>query len=85
MLDRAPSSLRALARQRDRWQRGLLETLARHRGMIGRRRYGRVGLVGLPYLVLFEALGPLLEALAYPATRSRWGGSTPGSRSPYSP
>jgi cellulose synthase/poly-beta-1,6-N-acetylglucosamine synthase-like glycosyltransferase len=64
----APGSLRALARQRDRWQRGLLETLSRHRGMIGRRRYGRVGLVGMPYLVLFEVLGPLLEALAYPTT-----------------
>jgi cellulose synthase/poly-beta-1,6-N-acetylglucosamine synthase-like glycosyltransferase len=64
----APTELRALARQRDRWQRGLLETLVRHRDMVGRRRYGRAGLLALPYLVLFEALGPLLEALAYPAT-----------------
>jgi cellulose synthase/poly-beta-1,6-N-acetylglucosamine synthase-like glycosyltransferase len=64
----APTSLRALARQRDRWQRGLLETLWTHRAMVGRRRYGRAGLVAMPYLVAFEAVGPLLEALAYPAT-----------------
>ena len=64
----APTDLRALARQRDRWQRGLLETLMTHRGMIGRPRYGRTGMLALPYLVVFEALGPLLEALAYPLT-----------------
>jgi cellulose synthase/poly-beta-1,6-N-acetylglucosamine synthase-like glycosyltransferase len=60
-----PRSFRVLCRQRNRWHRGLLETLIRHRGMIGRRRYGIVGLVGMPYFVLFEALGPLIETLGY--------------------
>jgi cellulose synthase/poly-beta-1,6-N-acetylglucosamine synthase-like glycosyltransferase len=61
----APDRLRALVRQRDRWQRGLLEMLHRHRGMLGRRRYGRVGTVAMPYFLIFEALGPLLEAAGY--------------------
>jgi hypothetical protein len=33
--------------------------------MIGRPRYGIVGIVGMPYFVLFEALGPLIETLGY--------------------
>ena len=61
----APSSLRVLCRQRNRWHRGLVETLWRHRGMIGRPRYGAVGLFALPYFLVFEALGPLLELAGY--------------------
>lgn len=61
----APASLRVLCRQRNRWHRGLVETLVRHRGMIGRRRYGVVGMFAMPYFVLFEALGPLLETVGY--------------------
>jgi len=60
-----PRSARVLFRQRNRWHRGLIETLLRHRGMVGRRRYGVIGLFALPYFVLFEALGPLLETLGY--------------------
>lgn len=61
----APASPRSLMLQRDRWQRGLIETLWRHRGMIGNPRYGRVGLIGLPYLLLFETLGPLVELVGF--------------------
>ncbi len=61
----APASLRVLCRQRNRWHRGLVETLWRHRGMIGRPRYGAVGLFALPYFLVFEALGPLLELAGY--------------------
>jgi cellulose synthase/poly-beta-1,6-N-acetylglucosamine synthase-like glycosyltransferase len=61
----APATLRALTRQRDRWQRGLIEMLRKHQGMIGRRRYGAVGMVALPYFIIFEAFGPLFEALGY--------------------
>jgi cellulose synthase/poly-beta-1,6-N-acetylglucosamine synthase-like glycosyltransferase len=60
-----PRSFRVLCRQRNRWHRGLIETLWRHRGMIGRRRYGAVGLLGMPYFVLFEAMGPLVETTGY--------------------
>jgi cellulose synthase/poly-beta-1,6-N-acetylglucosamine synthase-like glycosyltransferase len=57
----APSRLRVLARQRRRWHRGLTEILLKHRRMIGNPRYGRVGLVALPFYVLFELLAPVVE------------------------
>jgi cellulose synthase/poly-beta-1,6-N-acetylglucosamine synthase-like glycosyltransferase len=61
----APGTLRLLNRQRDRWHRGLVQTLFKHRGMIGRRRYGVIGLVSMPYFILFEALGPAIELVGY--------------------
>jgi cellulose synthase/poly-beta-1,6-N-acetylglucosamine synthase-like glycosyltransferase len=61
----APESLRILTHQRDRWQRGLMEMLYLHRGMLGRRRYGLVGMLALPYFMLFEAFGPTLEVIGY--------------------
>jgi cellulose synthase/poly-beta-1,6-N-acetylglucosamine synthase-like glycosyltransferase len=61
----APSSLRVLTRQRDRWQRGLIEMLLRHRRMLLRPRYGVVGMLALPYFVIFELLGPAIEVVGY--------------------
>jgi cellulose synthase/poly-beta-1,6-N-acetylglucosamine synthase-like glycosyltransferase len=57
----APSSLRVLGRQRRRWHRGIAEILSKHRRMIGNPRYGRIGLVALPYYVVFELLAPFVE------------------------
>lgn len=59
----APATWRVLARQRDRWQRGLAEMLWKHRKAMLNPRYGRVGLVAMPYYALFELLGPTLEAV----------------------
>jgi len=61
----APESLRALSRQRRRWQRGLAETLWRHRSMLARPRYGALGMVALPYFVLFELVGPIFELASF--------------------
>jgi cellulose synthase/poly-beta-1,6-N-acetylglucosamine synthase-like glycosyltransferase len=61
----APESLRAVRHQRANSQRGLMETLLRHRGMIGRQRYGRVGMVALPGFLLFELISPLVELSGY--------------------
>ena len=60
-----PASLRVLRRQRDRWHRGLMDTLLRHRKMLFNPRYGTVGLIGMPYFFLFEFLGPVIELLGY--------------------
>ncbi len=60
-----PESRQVLGRQRNRWYRGLLESLSLHRRMIGRRRYGAIGLVALPFFLLVEALGPLIEGMGY--------------------
>jgi cellulose synthase/poly-beta-1,6-N-acetylglucosamine synthase-like glycosyltransferase len=61
----APESLRALRRQRNRWQRGLADSLWRHRQVLGRPRHGRTGLVAVPCLAAFELAGPLLELSGY--------------------
>jgi cellulose synthase/poly-beta-1,6-N-acetylglucosamine synthase-like glycosyltransferase len=62
-----PESVRVLGRQRDRWQRGLFQTLTRHTKMLFNPRYGRAGLVAFPYFFFLEMLGPILEALGYVA------------------
>ncbi len=58
-----PSTFRVLRNQRRRWHRGLWETLWAYRGMLLRPRYGRVGLLALPYYWLFELCAPLLEGV----------------------
>jgi cellulose synthase/poly-beta-1,6-N-acetylglucosamine synthase-like glycosyltransferase len=63
----APETLRVLGRQRDRWHRGLIDSLSRHRRMLLNPRYGTVGMVAMPYFVLFELLGPVLELVGYGA------------------
>jgi cellulose synthase/poly-beta-1,6-N-acetylglucosamine synthase-like glycosyltransferase len=61
----APEDFRTLGRQRRRWQRGLAETLWRHRSVAFRPHYGALGLVAVPYFLFFELLGPLIELLGY--------------------
>jgi len=60
-----PNSVRVLARQRNRWHRGLVQTLWRHRSMMLNPRYGGIGLFAFPYFVCFEMLGPFVETLGY--------------------
>ncbi len=60
-----PESLQVLRRQRTRWHRGLIDTMWRHRGMLGRPRYGTVGLVAMPGFVVFEMLSPVIEFSGY--------------------
>ncbi len=61
----APEKISVLGSQRDRWQRGLAQVITRHRGMIGNPKYGVPGMVALPYYVVFELLGPVVELLGY--------------------
>jgi cellulose synthase/poly-beta-1,6-N-acetylglucosamine synthase-like glycosyltransferase len=68
----APEDLRQLSRQRRRWQRGLAETIWRHRQLIGRPRYGVFGMVALPYFLLFELLGPAIELTAFVMLPLSW-------------
>lgn len=60
-----PENLTILGRQRDRWQRGLLESLLRHKVMLLNPRYGRLGLVAFPYFFFLEMIGPVVEGLGY--------------------
>jgi cellulose synthase/poly-beta-1,6-N-acetylglucosamine synthase-like glycosyltransferase len=76
----APSSLAVLRRQRVRWQRGLIDCLSRHRGMLFNPRYGAVGLLALPYALTFELLGPLVELFGFLVVPLAWalGALAPG-------
>ncbi|MFC1930760.1 glycosyltransferase family 2 protein [Chloroflexota bacterium] len=60
-----PESLKILARQRNRWQRGLMDSLIRHREMFFNLKYGAIGMIVFPYFFLFEMLGPVVELLGY--------------------
>lgn len=61
----APETLKELGNQRTRWHQGLLTTLRLHRRMIGRPRYGMVGLFTLPYFLLFELWSPVVEVAGW--------------------
>src|SRR5207247_1006228 len=60
--------LRILSRQRERWHRGLIAGMWRHKGMLFNPRYGRVGLVAMPFFTFGEMLAPLVEVLGYGIT-----------------
>jgi len=60
-----PETLRGLSRQRDRWQRGLFQSLTRHRVMLLNSRYGKAGMLAFPYFFFLEMMGPVIEALGY--------------------
>jgi cellulose synthase/poly-beta-1,6-N-acetylglucosamine synthase-like glycosyltransferase len=60
-----PSDLGTLRRQRNRWHRGLWETLWTHKDMLFNPRYRRLGLVAVPYFWIFEALAPVVEITGY--------------------
>ncbi|HET7857337.1 MAG TPA: bifunctional polysaccharide deacetylase/glycosyltransferase family 2 protein, partial [Gaiellaceae bacterium] len=59
----APASLRQLWRQRFRWCYGTLQAVWKHRAAVWRRGEERIGRRGLPYLVLFQIVLPLLAPL----------------------
>jgi cellulose synthase/poly-beta-1,6-N-acetylglucosamine synthase-like glycosyltransferase len=58
-----PSDWTTLARQRARWQKGMLNTLWPNRDMLFRPRYGRIGAIALPNLWLYELLAPVIELI----------------------
>ena len=60
-----PSDLKTLLKQRNRWQRGLLDILSFHRNIAFKPRYKQIGFIGYPYFFFFEFLGPFLELIGY--------------------
>ena len=61
-----------LGRQRSRWQRGALETFAKHKDMLWSRRYGRIGSIGMGNVLLVDVLGPLIEVAGYLLIPAFW-------------
>ncbi len=57
-----PESFSILRKQRDRWQRGLLDIMTFHIRMFFNPKYNEVGLIAFPYFIIFEVIGPWIEA-----------------------
>ena len=61
----APESLAVLKSQRTRWQRGLGESIVANRGLLLHPRGGAPGWLALPFMVVFEWIGPVVELIGY--------------------
>ena len=60
-----PHHWKSLGNQRNRWHRGLMQTLQWNYDMCFNPKYGRTGMIGMGYFVLVEFLGPIVEVLGY--------------------
>ncbi|MBG48241.1 MAG: glycosyl transferase family 2 [Pseudozobellia sp.] len=60
-----PEDVKILVNQRDRWARGNLETLFKHKDMFFNSKYGRLGLLSYPYWFFYEWLAPLMEFFGF--------------------
>lgn len=58
-----PETLKVLHGQRNRWHRGMVETLRIHKQMAVNPRYGIMGMFTFSYFLFFEMLGPAVELL----------------------
>jgi cellulose synthase/poly-beta-1,6-N-acetylglucosamine synthase-like glycosyltransferase len=60
-----PDTLHELRKQRIRWHRGLLESIAGNARLLFHPRGGSAGWLTAPNLLVFEALGPIIEVAGY--------------------
>jgi cellulose synthase/poly-beta-1,6-N-acetylglucosamine synthase-like glycosyltransferase len=67
-----PHTWRMLRRQRNRWHRGMLQSLSRHRKMMFNPQYGVIGMLVMPYFLVFETMGPFVETLGYISVPLAW-------------
>jgi cellulose synthase/poly-beta-1,6-N-acetylglucosamine synthase-like glycosyltransferase len=56
-----PESTRILGRQRNRWTRGMIDSLNVHRKIFFNRKYGKFGMLGYPYWFFFEWFVHVIE------------------------
>jgi len=56
-----PSSLKVFKNQRIRWGRGLYQIISSYYKLILNPKYGRLGLIVLPYNFIFEFCAPVIE------------------------
>jgi len=58
-----PDTVRVLARQRERWHRGLIREMWRYRSMVFNPRHGIIGMVTVPFFFFGEMMAPAVEAV----------------------
>ena len=56
-----PDTFRSLTTQRDRWARGMTQTIWKNRDLFFNPRYKLLGMFSYPYYVFFEWLTPFIE------------------------
>ena len=60
-----PEDIKTLANQRGRWHRGLMEVMWSNKNMLFNYKYGILGIVAMPYYLIFELAAPVVEILGY--------------------
>ena len=60
-----PTDYKSLKNQRNRWHRGLADSLWRHKYMFFNPRYGHIGMLVMPFFLIFELLGPIVNIVSY--------------------
>ena len=76
---RADSGLAAMSRRTRAGQAGLLEMLGRNDAILFDSRYGGLGSVSYPYLLLFKGWGVVLEGAGYALFAARLASAGPSS------
>lgn len=67
-----PEDRATLSKQRNRWHRGLAETLWRYKHMMFNPRYGRLGFFAMPFFFFGELLSPVIELSGYIIVALSW-------------
>ena len=58
-----PDTFKSLASQRDRWARGMTETIWKNKDLFFNPKFKMLGLFSFPYYVFFEWLTPFIEVI----------------------
>lgn len=56
-----PPNFKIMQKQRTRWARGLFQFFVVHRKYLLNRRYGRLGMITMPYMFFYEFIAPIIE------------------------
>ena len=59
----APDNYKILISQRNRWTRGTIETLVKHRTIGFNSKYKSLGMLSYPYWLIFERMAPIIEVV----------------------
>ncbi|HSQ46925.1 MAG TPA: glycosyltransferase [Lutibacter sp.] len=59
----APDNYKTFISQRNRWTRGTIETLRKHRKIGFNKKYKSLGMLSYPYWLFFERLAPVIEVI----------------------
>jgi len=59
----APDNYKTFVSQRNRWTRGTIEVLRKHRKLAFNPNYRNLGLLSYPYWLIFERLAPVVEVI----------------------